>query len=191
VNRVDDDPDLMNDDLDFEGDGARNDQRELVTVLLWSIRQGWAEPRDLLKGAHEYDIEWPEEDEDSVFEEETEQERAMRVLCPETHTVYEWAKAYGEDPQSLLDKFSGVSIGASDAAEAAEYDSWSNGYDQEFESLLGKLSQIRASDGTGTEHEEHDWGGNGYDQDLEFLLDKFSWLSTSTSDGEEAEEYDW
>lgn len=191
MNRVDDEPDFTNEEPDFEGNGACDDHRELVTVLLWSIRQGWAEPGDLIKAAQEFDIEWPDEDEDSVLEEETEQERAMRVLCPETWLVYEWAKAYDEDPQSLLDKFSGVSISASDAAEAEEYDSWSNGYDQEFESLLGKLSKVSTSDGTGTEPREHDWWGNGYDQELEFLLDKFSGVSSGTSDGEEAEEYDW
>lgn len=149
----------MIDEPDLEGNGARNpnDHRELVTVLLWSIRQGWAELGDLLKTAEEYDIQWPEEDEDSVFEEETEQERAMRVLCPETWSVYQWAKAYDEDPQSILDKFSGVSINASDAEEAEEYDSWGNGYDQDLEFLLDKFSGVSSGSSDGEEAEEYDW----------------------------------
>jgi hypothetical protein len=118
VIRVDDEPDLMNAEPDFERDGDGNDHRELVTVLLLSIRQGWAEPDDLLRAEAKYEIEWPEYD--SMLSEETEQERVMRVLCPEAWRVYEWAKAYGEDPQSLLDKFSGVS--ASNGVEAEEYD---------------------------------------------------------------------
>lgn len=155
MNRVDEKPDLTNEEPDFDGSGACNDQRELVTVLLWSIRQGWAESDDLIKAAQEYDIGWPDEDEDSVFEEETEQEHAMRVLCPETWLVYEWAKAYDEDPQSLLAKFSGVSITSSDAEAAEDHDWWGDGYDQDLESLLHQLSGSSASDRA--EAEEYDW----------------------------------